>query len=723
MTTYLIKGAAILGGEPTDLLLARRRDRRDRRRARRPTAPRSIDADRAGRAARPGRPAHPPARARPRGRRDGRDRHPGRRAGRLHRRARDGQHRPGRRHRRRRRAGLAARPRGRLLRRAPGRRGHRRAGAASGSPSSARWPTPRPGSGSSPTTASASRDAGADAPGAGVRQGVRRRHRPARPGAAAHRGRPDERGRRCPAGSACAGWPAVAEEAIIARDVLLAEHVGSRLHVCHVSTAGSVEIIRWAKAQGLGRHRRGDARTTCCSPTSWPRPTTRSTRSTRRCAPPTTSRRCATALADGTIDIVATDHAPHPHRGQGVRVGRRRVRHARPRDRAVGRPGDDGRHRPARLGRRRRADVGHARRGSAGSHGHGRPLAAGEPANIVLVRPGGAPGGRLRPTSASLSRNTPYAGMRAARPRWSRRSCAARADRPRREARRVSRLTRRAARPRGRPDLPRRGVRRRGETFGEAVFSTGMTGYQETLTDPSYHRQVVVMTAPHIGNTGINDEDPESRRIWVAGYVVRDPARVPSQLALACAASTTSSREQGVVGIRGIDTRALTRHLRERGAMRVGISSTETDADALLARVRDARADGRRRARRRGHHDRGLRRPGGGGEAVHRRRASTSASRRTTPRMMAERGIEVHVLPATSTLDDVLAVGPDGAVLLQRPRRPGGHRPAQVELLQGALGAGPPVLRHLLRQPALRPRPRLRHLQAEATATAASTSR
>jgi carbamoyl-phosphate synthase small subunit len=64
-----------------------------------------------------------------------------------------------------------------------------------------------------------------------------------------------------------------------------------------------------------------------------------------------------------------------------------------------------------------------------------------------------------------------------------------------------------------------------GETFGEAVFSTGMTGYQETLTDPSYHRQVVIMTAPHIGNTGVNGEDDESGRIWVAGYVVRDPAR------------------------------------------------------------------------------------------------------------------------------------------------------------------------------------------------------
>ena len=140
----------------------------------------------------------------------------------------------------------------------------------------------------------------------------------------------------------------------------------------------------------------------------------------------------------------------------------------------------------------------------------------------------------------------------------------------------------RTARPRGRPDLPRRVVRRRGETFGEAVFSTGMTGYQETLTDPSYHRQVVVMTAPHVGNTGMNDEDPESRRIWVSGYVVRDPARVPSSWR-SQRTLDDELREQGVVGISGIDTRALTRHLRERGAMRVGISTTETDPAGAAA--------------------------------------------------------------------------------------------------------------------------------------------
>src|SRR4051812_492487 len=123
-----------------------------------------------------------------------------------------------------------------------------------------------------------------------------------------------------------------------------------------------------------------------------------------------------------------------------------------------------------------------------------------------------------------------------------------------------------------------------GETFGEAVFATGMTGYQETLTDPSYHRQVVVQTAPHIGNTGVNDEDAESRRIWVAGYVVRDPARRPSNWRSRRSLDAELSA-QGVVGISGIDTRALTRHLRERGAMRCGVSSIDNDPESLLPKV------------------------------------------------------------------------------------------------------------------------------------------
>ena len=123
-----------------------------------------------------------------------------------------------------------------------------------------------------------------------------------------------------------------------------------------------------------------------------------------------------------------------------------------------------------------------------------------------------------------------------------------------------------------------------GETFGELVFSTGMSGYQETLTDPSYHGQVVLATAPHIGNTGWNDEDDESSRIHAAGYVVRDPSPRPSSWRSRRSLDAELARQE-IVGICDVDTRALTRHIRSRGAMRVGISTTETDPGRLLARV------------------------------------------------------------------------------------------------------------------------------------------
>ena len=226
-----------------------------------------------------------------------------------------------------------------------------------------------------------------------------------------------------------------------------------------------------------------------------------------------------------------------------------------------------------------------------------------------------------------------------------------------------------------------------GETFGEAVFATGMTGYQETLTDPSYHRQVVVMTAPHVGNTGMNDEDPESSRIWVAGYVVREPARIPSSWR-SRRTLDEALRDQGVVGVCGIDTRALTRHLRERGAMRAGISTTETDPEVLLARVRGSAA-------MTGANLSGdvSTREANAVPAVGERRFTVAAVdlgiKANTPRMLAERGVHTHVLPATATLDDVRAVAPDGLFFSNGPGDPA-ETTRQVELLQGALALGIP---------------------------------
>ncbi len=221
-----------------------------------------------------------------------------------------------------------------------------------------------------------------------------------------------------------------------------------------------------------------------------------------------------------------------------------------------------------------------------------------------------------------------------------------------------------------------------GETVGEAVFSTGMTGYQETLTDPSYHRQVVVMTAPHVGNTGMNDEDPESSRIWVAGYVVRDPARVPSSWR-SRRSLDEALQAQGVVGIQGVDTRALTRHLRERGAMRAGISTTESDPAALLARVRAAeQMTGLELA------DEVTTREPYVVPAEGERRFTVAAVdlgiKANTPRMLAQRGVEVHVLPATASIEDVLAVQPDGLFFSNGPGDPAATV-RQVDLLRAAL--------------------------------------
>ena len=230
-----------------------------------------------------------------------------------------------------------------------------------------------------------------------------------------------------------------------------------------------------------------------------------------------------------------------------------------------------------------------------------------------------------------------------------------------------------------------------GETFGEAVFSTGMSGYQETLTDPSYHRQVVVMTAPHVGNTGMNDEDPESRKIWVSGYVVRDPARVASNWR-SNRSLDDELREQGVVGISGIDTRALTRHLRERGAMRVGISTAETDPQALLQKVLgSAEMAGSELAGEVSTSETYVvpAQPTGKRAKPLVVAALDLGIKTNTPRMLAERGIEVHVMPARSTVEEVLAVAPDGVFFSNGPGDPAATT-HQIELLQALLERGVP---------------------------------
>jgi carbamoyl-phosphate synthase small subunit len=215
-----------------------------------------------------------------------------------------------------------------------------------------------------------------------------------------------------------------------------------------------------------------------------------------------------------------------------------------------------------------------------------------------------------------------------------------------------------------------------GEALGEAVFATGMTGYQETLTDPSYHRQIVVQTAPQIGNTGWNDEDDESRGIQVAGYAVRDPARSPSSWRSRRSLGQELA-EQGVVAVAGIDTRAVVRHLRERGAMRAGVFSgsalfvngAPAPDEELVQRVLASPpmegadlygavttpepyvvpAQGERRLRV---------------------AALDVGIKSNTPRMLAARGIEVHVLPAQTSIEAVEELQPDGFFLSNGPGDP-----------------------------------------------------
>jgi len=228
-----------------------------------------------------------------------------------------------------------------------------------------------------------------------------------------------------------------------------------------------------------------------------------------------------------------------------------------------------------------------------------------------------------------------------------------------------------------------------GKTFGEAVFQTGMTGYQETLTDPSYYKQVVVMTAPHIGNTGVNSSDNESKKYWVAGFVVRNPSTLTS--------NWRSEKDleaelidQGIVGIQGIDTRALTRHLRDRGSMRVGIfSGLDITREEMVIEVR-------KQSLMTGAYlsdDVSTTQPYVV-PAVGQKRFTVAALdlgiKGATPRAMSERGIEVHVMPYNSTLDSILAINPDGVFLSNGPGDPA-TMTSTIELVREILGLEIPI--------------------------------
>jgi carbamoyl-phosphate synthase small subunit len=229
-----------------------------------------------------------------------------------------------------------------------------------------------------------------------------------------------------------------------------------------------------------------------------------------------------------------------------------------------------------------------------------------------------------------------------------------------------------------------------GETFGEMVFSTGMTGYQETLTDPSYARQIVAMTAPHIGNTGVNFADPESRRIWVGGYVVREPSRIASNWR-AVRDLDTELRSQGVTGIAVRGTRALTRRLRDQGAMRAAISTTETDPGQLLERVLASPGmAGADLARNVTTLEPYTVSPPPGTPVRYRVAAVDLGIKASTPRYLARLGCAVQVLPASVTAAELLAGRPDGVFFSNGPGDPAAAGYA-VEAMRGVLDAGLPV--------------------------------
>lgn len=232
-----------------------------------------------------------------------------------------------------------------------------------------------------------------------------------------------------------------------------------------------------------------------------------------------------------------------------------------------------------------------------------------------------------------------------------------------------------------------------GHTLGEVVFSTGMTGYQETLTDPSYAGQIVLMTSPHIGNTGTNDADMESRKIWVSGFVVRDPARRVSNYR----AERTLDEDllaDGVVGICGVDTRAIARHIRSAGAMRAGIFSgaalEEFDEAAQLNLVREqAGMAGKNLSAQVTTPERYEVAAAPGVERIGTIAVLDLGIKRATISYLSEHGFDVIVVPAHTSAAEMRALAPDALFFSNGPGDPAASD-AQVDLLQQMLRDGVP---------------------------------
>ena len=228
-----------------------------------------------------------------------------------------------------------------------------------------------------------------------------------------------------------------------------------------------------------------------------------------------------------------------------------------------------------------------------------------------------------------------------------------------------------------------------GKVFGEAVFQTGMTGYQETLSDPSYHKQIVIMTAPHVGNTGMNTADYESSKIWVAGFAVRNPSTLASNW------RSEESLEaellaQEIVGIQGLDTRAVTRHLRDRGAMRTGIfSGLELTREEMVVEVRKTQAmSGAFLVK-------DVSTPftytvDSVGSARFVVAALDLGIKAATPRALSQRGAQVHVMPFNSTIDQICELNPDGFFISNGPGDPS-TMSESVELVRQVLERKIPI--------------------------------